>query len=135
MGEEEVSLSNVNSTLQLDEGILVALMLNGYFGRRPHLMEINTNERLSNGSRTDSKIDVSLTQAGSLDVHLEMVKRKKFRDRLGFRDQKIERLSAALRAMVDRWEPDCGGQDRVMWENAIDALEFSQDDTPSESKP
>ena len=31
-------------------------------------------------------------------------------------------LLAALRAMTDRWEPDCSGQDRVMWENACSAI-------------
>ena len=31
-------------------------------------------------------------------------------------------LLAALKAMVDRWEPDCSGQDRIMWENARDAI-------------
>ncbi len=31
-------------------------------------------------------------------------------------------LVAALTAMVDRWEPDCTGTDRVMWENARSAL-------------
>lgn len=46
--------------------------------------------------------------------------------RMRLRDEKIEKLSAALRAMVDRWEPDCSGQDRVMWENANEALEFAQ---------
>lgn len=44
--------------------------------------------------------------------------------RMRRRDEKIEKLSAALRAMVNRWEPDCEGQDRVMWENAVEALEF-----------
>ncbi len=34
----------------------------------------------------------------------------------------VERLRAALSAMVDRWEPDCDGQDRIMWENAVAAL-------------
>lgn len=42
--------------------------------------------------------------------------------RMRFRDRKIEKLTAALQAMVDRWEPDCSGQDRVMWENACEAL-------------
>lgn len=46
--------------------------------------------------------------------------------RMRLRDEKIEKLSAALRAMVDRWEPDCDGQDRIMWENANEALEFAQ---------
>jgi hypothetical protein len=45
--------------------------------------------------------------------------------RMKLRDQKIEKLVAALSAMVDRWEPDCGGQDRIMWENAVEALEFA----------
>lgn len=31
-------------------------------------------------------------------------------------------LLEALRAMVDRWEPDCIGTDRVMWENARAAI-------------
>ena len=31
-------------------------------------------------------------------------------------------LLDALKAMVDRWEPDCGGLDRLMWENARDAI-------------
>ena len=48
--------------------------------------------------------------------------------RMRLRDQKIEKLSAALRAMVDRWEPDGDGQDRVMWENANEALEFANGD-------
>lgn len=48
--------------------------------------------------------------------------------RMGRRDEKIAKLSAALRAMVDRWEPDCEGQDRVMWDNAVEALEFSEVD-------
>jgi hypothetical protein len=46
--------------------------------------------------------------------------------RMGLRDEKIKKLSAALQAMVDRWEPDCDGQDRVMWENAVEALEFAE---------
>jgi hypothetical protein len=46
--------------------------------------------------------------------------------RMRLRDEKIEKLSTALRAMVDRWEPDCEGQDRVMWENAVEALEFAE---------
>lgn len=48
--------------------------------------------------------------------------------RMGLRDQKIAKLSAALRAMVDRWEPDCDGLDRIMWENANEALEFAETD-------
>jgi hypothetical protein len=48
--------------------------------------------------------------------------------RMGHRDEKIRKLSAALQAMVDRWEPDCGGQDRVMWENAVEALEFASNE-------
>ena len=44
------------------------------------------------------------------------------------KDEKIEKLFAALKAMVDRWEPDCEGQDRVMWENACEALEFAADE-------
>lgn len=31
-------------------------------------------------------------------------------------------LLAALRAMVDRWEPDSEGTDRTMWENAVAAI-------------
>ncbi len=31
-------------------------------------------------------------------------------------------LADALRRMVNRWEPDAIGTDRVMWENACDAL-------------
>lgn len=31
-------------------------------------------------------------------------------------------LLDALQAMVDRWEPDCIGTDRVMWENAVAAI-------------
>ncbi len=46
--------------------------------------------------------------------------------RMRLRDQKIEKLSAALRAMVDRWEPDGEGQDRIMWENANEALDFAK---------
>jgi hypothetical protein len=45
--------------------------------------------------------------------------------RMRLRDQKIKKLVVALSAMVDRWEPDCDGQDRVMWENAKEALEFA----------
>ena len=45
--------------------------------------------------------------------------------RMGLRDQKIEKLKTALQAMVDRWVPDCGGQDRIMWENANEALAFA----------
>ena len=37
-------------------------------------------------------------------------------------------LVMALAAMVDRWEPDCGGQDRVMWENACAALALATAD-------
>lgn len=48
--------------------------------------------------------------------------------RMRLRDQKIKKLVAALSAMVDRWEPDCDGQDRVMWENAKEALEFANGD-------
>jgi hypothetical protein len=33
-----------------------------------------------------------------------------------------EKLLGALRAMVDRWEPDCGGTDRRMWEDAVSAI-------------
>lgn len=46
--------------------------------------------------------------------------------RMNLRDEKIARLSKALNAMVERWEPDCGGLDRVMWEEACAALEFAQ---------
>lgn len=46
--------------------------------------------------------------------------------RMRLRDQKIEKLVAALRAMVDRWEPDAEGRDRIMWENAKEALEFER---------
>jgi hypothetical protein len=46
--------------------------------------------------------------------------------RMHRRDEKIKKLSEALRAMVDRWEPDTEGQDRVMWENAKEALEFAR---------
>ena len=45
------------------------------------------------------------------------------------RDAEIARLTTevaamreALTAMVDRWEPDTSGIDRVMWENARAAL-------------
>jgi hypothetical protein len=48
--------------------------------------------------------------------------------RMGLRDKKIAKLKAALQAMVDRWEPDCSGQDRVMWENACEALAFADSD-------
>lgn len=44
--------------------------------------------------------------------------------RMARRDAKIKALSEALQAMVDRWEPDCSGLDRVMWENANAALEL-----------
>jgi len=46
--------------------------------------------------------------------------------RIDLREKKIAKLVAALSAMVDRWEPDCSGHDRVMWENACEALEFAQ---------
>lgn len=46
--------------------------------------------------------------------------------RIGQRQEVIDKLFDALKAMVDRWEPDCGGQDRVMWENACEALETAQ---------
>ena len=36
--------------------------------------------------------------------------------------ERIEELQSVLKAMVDRWEPDCVGTDRVMWGNAIAAL-------------
>lgn len=42
--------------------------------------------------------------------------------RMRRRDEKIAKLSSALREMVARWEPDCSGQDRIMWENAVEAL-------------
>ena len=48
--------------------------------------------------------------------------------RIRLREEKIKKLFDALKAMVDRWEPDCEGQDRVMWENACEALEFTSDD-------
>lgn len=47
--------------------------------------------------------------------------------RMIVRDRKIAMLTDALKAMVDRWEPDCCGQDRVMWQNAVDALAFARD--------
>ena len=31
-------------------------------------------------------------------------------------------MLAALESMVDRWEPDCGGTDRRMWEDACAAI-------------
>jgi hypothetical protein len=31
-------------------------------------------------------------------------------------------LLIALKAMVDRWEPDTAGTDRVMWEEACEAI-------------
>ncbi len=46
--------------------------------------------------------------------------------RMRLRDQKIEKLVAALGPMVERWEPDGWGQDRIMWENAKEALEFAR---------
>ena len=46
--------------------------------------------------------------------------------RMQLRDAKIEKLYDALSAMVDRWEPDCDGQDRIMWENAVEALHFAK---------
>lgn len=52
--------------------------------------------------------------------------------RMGLRDQKIAKLMAALKAMVDRWEPDCDGQDRIMWENAKEALDFAANGSPQE---
>lgn len=42
--------------------------------------------------------------------------------RMHRRDEKIKKLSEALQAMVNRWEPDGEGQDRIMWENAVEAL-------------
>jgi len=53
--------------------------------------------------------------------------------RMRLRDQKIEKLSSALRAMVDRWEPDVDGQDRIMWENANEALAFASAHSPQGS--
>ena len=48
--------------------------------------------------------------------------------RMRLRDQKIDKLRSALKAMVDRWEPDAdGGQDRIMYDNAIDAIKFSKE--------
>jgi hypothetical protein len=38
-------------------------------------------------------------------------------------------LLTALKAMVDRWEPDCVGLDRVMWENARAAIAQATDGT------
>jgi hypothetical protein len=35
-------------------------------------------------------------------------------------------LVSALEAMVDRWEPDTEGLDRVMWENACEALAIAR---------
>lgn len=46
--------------------------------------------------------------------------------RIGDRQTIIKILFAALEAMVNRWEPDCSGQDRVMWETACEALEAAQ---------
>lgn len=46
--------------------------------------------------------------------------------RIGQRQEVIDKLFGALKAMVDRWEPDCGGQDRIMWESACEALEAAQ---------
>jgi len=44
----------------------------------------------------------------------------------GVMEAEIERVRAALIAMVDRWEPDGEGQDRIMWENAREALGFAR---------
>jgi hypothetical protein len=33
-----------------------------------------------------------------------------------------EKMLEALRAMVNRWEPDCDGTDRCMWEDAVSAI-------------
>jgi len=35
-------------------------------------------------------------------------------------------LVKALEAMTDRWEPDCIGTDRIMWENALAALALAK---------
>lgn len=35
----------------------------------------------------------------------------------------IDQLYRALQRMVDRWEPDTAGQDRIMWENAVEACQ------------
>ena len=34
-----------------------------------------------------------------------------------------EELLYALEAMIDRWEPDCGGQDRLMYDRAVEACQ------------
>jgi hypothetical protein len=39
-------------------------------------------------------------------------------------------LLAALKAMVDRWEPDRGGTDRCMWEEAVSAIAKAEGTTP-----
>lgn len=44
--------------------------------------------------------------------------------------KKNDALTSALRAMVDRWEPDCSGQDRIMWENAKSLLGQGGDNDP-----
>lgn len=42
-------------------------------------------------------------------------------------------LLEALKAMVERWEPDSAGADRRMWENACAALEKATSAARSES--
>ena len=39
-------------------------------------------------------------------------------------------LLEALTAMVDRWEPDCSGQDRIMWEAARAAISKATGEGP-----
>jgi hypothetical protein len=39
-------------------------------------------------------------------------------------------LYEALKAMVDRWEPDCAGTDRLMWEKARAALALADGEIP-----
>jgi hypothetical protein len=39
-------------------------------------------------------------------------------------------LLEALKAMFDRWEPDCIGNDRIMWENARRAIAKAEGSTP-----
>lgn len=39
-------------------------------------------------------------------------------------------LMAALKALVDRWEPDSAGADRRMWENAVAAISRAEGRAP-----
>ena len=84
-------------------------------------------DRLTLANEIDG-CDVDLiwfTQAGSVDrKQLSTAKRDAIVAALRAvnHDALFERMEKALEAMVDRWEPDCSGQDRIMWENAVAVL-------------